>query len=457
MIIGIIVAYLAFSAWLTVRLRSRSMSEYMVAGRAMPAVVVGVLIMSEFIGSNSVATAQKAFSAGMAAGWSTLSASIGFLLFGLFMVGKIYRSGSYTISGAIEKKYGKSTMVTVSLLMIYALLLVNVLNIVAGAAALATIVKLSLASAMIIIAVIGTFYQVLGGMKGVAWLALIHTAVKLVGICIVAATALYLTKGVTPMVHALPRFYFTWDGKVGLPTILAWIIGTAGAIFSTQHIIQAISTTRSAAHARRAAFYAAFFALPLGFLFAIIGIAARYQFPHINSLYALPVFLQVMHPGLAAFVTMSIVSSVLISVTTVSLGITSLVIRDFYIPWATPSPEKELKVTRYVSFVIGMVPLIFCFLVPQILDLSFFTRALRLSVSIVGVIGFTLPMFASNRGATLGLIASTILTTLWYVQGNPYGIDNMYVAIVTPVLVMVLERILGWKPAQAFSNSPAQE
>ena len=106
--------------------------------------------------------------------------------------------------------------------------------------------------------------------------------------------------------------------------------------------------------------------------------------------------------------------------------------------------------TRIFSLIIAFVPLIFVFFVPEILKLSFFTRALRLSIGIVAVMGFYLPFFNSGRGATLGLLAAAVLTSVWYVLGTPYGIDNMYVAAATPIVVMVIERLFAWKqPAVA--------
>ncbi|MFP3270838.1 MAG: sodium:solute symporter family protein, partial [Paraburkholderia sp.] len=45
-------------------------------------------------------------------------------------------------------------------------------------------------------------------------------------------------------------------------------------------------------------------------------------------------------------------------------------------------------------------------------------------------------------GATLGLIAAVISTTIWYLMGDPYGIDNIYVALVTPLAVMFIDRLI---------------
>ncbi|MBV9785179.1 MAG: sodium:solute symporter family protein [Acidisphaera sp.] len=452
-IVAMVIGYILFTSWLTVRLRSRTMDQFMTASRALPASVVGVLLMSEFVGAKStVGTAQEAFTSGFAASWSVIGASIGFLLFGLFFVKKLYGSGEYTISAAIAQKYGRGTMLTVSLIMIYALLLVNVGNYISGAAAIATVLKINLPVAMCIIAVVSTFYYVFGGLKGVAYVTVLHSAIKLIGVALILGVALYATGGIAPMAATLPAKYFTWDGSIGGSTIVAWTVGTTGAIFSTQFIMQAISSAHNASEARRSTLYAAALCLPLGIALGLIGVAAKFLHPSLNSLYALPVFLQGMHPLLAGLVTTALVASVFVSVSTVALAIASLIMRDFYEPRFHPTPEQEFRVTRIISLIIAFVPLIFVFFVPQILALSFFTRALRLSIGIVAVIGFYLPLFRSGRGATLGLLGAAVLTSVWYVLGNPYGIDNMYVAAVTPIMVMLVDHALSGSKHAAVAS-----
>lgn len=438
-----VIGYILLTGWLTLKLRSKTSAQFMTAARSMPALVVGILLMSEFIGAKStVGTAQEAFNSGIAAAWSVLGASIGFFLFGLFLVKKIYNSGEYTISAAIAKNYGQSTMLTVSGIMIYALLLVNVGNYVSGAAAISTALHVSIPTAMCIIAAVSTFYYVFGGLKGVAWVTMLHSAIKVIGIGVIFFTAMSLTGGIAPMKQSLPPEYFTWDGKIGFATIFAWTFGTVGAIFSTQFIIQAIASTTDAGAARRASLYAAAFCLPLGLILAIVGLAARHLYPGMNSLYALPVFLHSMPTVLAGLVTTSLVASIFVSVSTVALAIASLVVRDIYVPYWKPDQARELRMTRVFSLVIAVVPLVFVFFIPEILKLSFFTRALRLSISMVAMVGFYLPLFGTNRGATAGLIGAALATTAWYLAGNPYGIDNMYVAALVPLLVIAIERAL---------------
>jgi SSS family solute:Na+ symporter len=442
-IIGMVVLYIVVTSIISIRLRSRNSEQFMVASRNMPVFVVAILLMSEFIGAKStVGTSQEAFSAGIAASWSVIAASIGFLFFGLFMAKRLYSSGEFTISGFIAQKYGKGAKLIVSAIMIYALFLVNVGNYVSGAAAISTVMRINLPTAAIITAIVSTIYFAWGGLKSVAYLTIVHSAVKLIGLAILVVVAWRLTGGVAPMVQAMPEHYFTWKGSLSQGTIGAWIIGTAGAIFSTQFIIQAISGTRSANAARNSTLVAALLCLPIAVALGFLGVAAKFLFPGIKSLYALPIFLQHMNPLLAGVVTTSLVASIFVSVSTVALAIASLIVKDFYVPRYHPTPEVEFRVTRWISFVVGFVPLIFVLFVPQILALSFFTRALRLTVSIVALIGIYLPFFNSNRGAIAGMIVATVATTVWYLLGNPLGIDNMYVALLTPAVVIVLEKLL---------------
>jgi SSS family solute:Na+ symporter len=143
------------------------------------------------------------------------------------------------------------------------------------------------------------------------------------------------------------------------------------------------------------------------------------------------------------------VASILVGVSSVALAISALVVRDFYVPMRQPSQEAQLRMSRLLSVPIGFLPLLFVFFAPQVLHLSFFTRALRLSISVVAIFAFYLPRFGTNRGATIGLIAATVTTTGWYVMGDPFGIDDIYIALATPAVVMLLDWLFMGAPKVA--------
>ncbi|EJL81578.1 Na+/proline symporter [Herbaspirillum sp. CF444] len=454
-IVAMVVIYIVATSWLSIRLRGKTTEQFMVAGRSAPAVVIAILLMSEFIGAKStIGTSQEAFKVGIAASWSVIAASIGFLLFGLFLAKRLYKSGEFTISGFVAQKYGKTAKLVVSGVMIYALFIVNVGNYVSGAAAISTVLKINLPTAAVITAIVSTIYFAYGGLKSVLYVTILHSGIKILGICILVWVALSMTGGISPMMDAMPQHYFTWNGALSGGTIGAWIIGTAGAIFSTQFIIQAISGARSADDARKSTLIAAALCVPIALALGLLGVAAKFLFPDIKGLYALPIFLQHMHPLLSGIVTVSLVASIFVSVSTVALAIASLIVKDFYVPRYHPTPERELRTTRLISVAVGFVPLIFVLFVPQILALSFFTRALRLTVTVVALMGIYLPFFNSNRGAISGLVLATVATTAWYLLDNPWGIDNMYIALITPAIVMVVEKLIfPGKPTAGADNA----
>jgi SSS family solute:Na+ symporter len=249
-----------------------------------------------------------------------------------------------------------------------------------------------------------------------------------------------MSGGVAPVVEELPEYYFTLDGHVGWGTIFAFFIGNIGAVFTTQYIMQAITATKDANSAKSAAYIAAFLCIPISFALGLIGVIAKFLFPEMKSLFALPIFMQHMNLYMAATVAISLVSSVFLGVSTVALAIASLVIKDFYVPMANPTPEREMRMTRLLSVAIGFLPLVFVFFAPGLLKLSFFTRALRLSIAVVAMVGFYLPFWGSTRAAVAGLICSVVGTTVWYLLGDPFGVDNMYVALLIPAVVIFIAK-----------------
>ena len=41
---------------------------------------------------------------------------------------------------------------------------------------------------------------------------------------------------------------------------------------------------------------------------------------------------------------------------------------------------------------------------------------------------------------------STLGTTVWFLMGNPFGIDNIYVAAVVPLIIMLIDHLV--KPSK---------
>jgi SSS family solute:Na+ symporter len=65
-------------------------------------------------------------------------------------------------------------------------------------------------------------------------------------------------------------------------------------------------------------------------------------------------------------------------------------------------------------------------------------------------------MFKSARGANWGLIGACVMTSVWFVLGDPFGINNMYIALITPAVVMVIDRMIPSKESSRKAAHPIQ-
>jgi SSS family solute:Na+ symporter len=58
----------------------------------------------------------------------------------------------------------------------------------------------------------------------------------------------------------------------------------------------------------------------------------------------------------------------------------------------------------------------------------------------------------SSDDQLYGLIGACVVTSVWYLLGDPFGINNMYIALLTPAVIMVLDRLI---PNKADRKAPA--
>ena len=443
-IFGIVAAYIIVSTIVGMASvkKTKDTASFMTAKKQMGPVVIGILMMSEFIGTGStLGTAQTAYEKGYAAAWNLVTLGIGYLLYAFYMAPKFQELGEYTISGALARKYGQGVRIVVSLTMIYALTTVNVSMYTGGAATIASLLQIPIGTAIFIIGIVTILSVALGGMRGVGQANLIHAAFKYLGLIVVAWTGWQLLDVKPELLTTVPAVHFTMSG-ISTSTLIAWTIANIGAVFSTQYVIQCISSLSSPAEAKKASIIASVTIVPIGFLAAYIGVSSKALFPDIKSVMALPAFFNVMDPWMAGVAVSGIIAATFVTILACQLGATALIMKDFVVPVFKPDEKRQILWTRMIAIIIGLVPIPFALFVPGLLKTLFFARALRTAIAVVAIFMFYLPDIGSKKSATIGLLLSVAGTTIWFILGNPYGIDNIYIAAAIPALVMVIDRLL---------------
>jgi SSS family solute:Na+ symporter len=407
-------------------------------GSGVPAVLVGLMLMSEFIGTSaSVGTAQEAYVSGISAAWNIIALGAGFLFYAYFLAGKYKGSGHNTISGVFAEVYGPSTKIATSLVMIFALQIVAVALYAGGGAILSVLLAVDRTLATVICGVVAVLYVFVGGMRSVVYTNVIHSLMKYAGVGIALYFGLSKVGGLRELQARLPAEMFSWT-NVGISQILAWFIAGIGATFSTQYVIQAINTVETQKKAKVASLSAALLLVPFGIATALIGMCSLVLFPGIKSINAFSALIADMNGPMAGIVAAGLAASLFGTIAAISVSTATLLYKDFYLRFAGTEGDdgRSLNFVRIATVIVGLLPIALAIYTPNILQITFLAKAIRASLAVLVLLVFYAPWFGTSRGALFSILGSMIVTVAWFLLGNPFGIDNAYIALVLPLVVM---------------------
>jgi len=290
-------------------------------------------------------------------------------------------------------------------------------------------------------------------MKSVVYTNDIHSLVKYIGIAVAVYFGLAKVGGFHELQARLPAEMFSWT-NVGLSQIFAWFIAGVGATFSTQYVIQAINTVETGQKAKAASLYTALLMVPFGIATALVGMCSLALFPDIKSINALPALIANMHGVLAGVVAAGLAASLFGTIAAISVATATLLYKDFYTRFVTTEGDdkRSLLFIRVTTVVVGLLPIALAIYTPNVLQVTFLAKAIRASLSVLVLLVFYAPKFGTRTGALLSILCSLVATIAWFMLGNPFGIDNAYVALVVPLIIMglssMMERTGTGKPAR---------
>jgi SSS family solute:Na+ symporter len=87
------------------------------------------------------------------------------------------------------------------------------------------------------------------------------------------------------------------------------------------------------------------------------------------------------------------------------------------------------------------MPLPLGFIAP-VLKVTFLDKSLRATLAVLVMLIFYAPHFGTSKGTVVSILTSLVVTIGWFLAGDPYGIDNAYVALVIPLIVMSASHML---------------
>lgn len=481
----VLVAYLAGLVWIGVRFarREEGTSDFFLAGRRIPWWAAGISIFATQLSAITfVSTPAVAFSTD----WVVLPGKAMILAMAPIVV-LLYlpffrRLDVTTAYEYLERRFhvavrlfGSASFVTFQLMRMAIVLFLPAL-------ALAAITGIDVYACILVMGILSTLYTALGGMEAVIWTDVLQTVVLVGGMLLAVLVVGDSIGGLGAVLEEARNAgkLRLWAGGLSTTELVSWsmLLGTFALQFgpytTDQSVVQRYLTTRDEAGAARGVWLNGLLALPVGFLFMLLG-ACLWAFyrQHPESLAlgmqndeVLPLFVATELPaGLSGLVIAAIFAASMSSLDSSMHSIATAVTVDGYRRFRPGASDAScLRLARLLTVGLGVLAVTTaCLLVTfDIRSLWFFFQKCLglLSSGLVGV--FVLGIFtrrASSTGVLVGAAASVLVLVwaTWYsdlhfylyaVIGIPTCIGVGYLAsLVLPDRERELDG-LCWPPAR---------
>lgn len=382
------------------RRASKNPTEYLFAGRKLTTPLIAFNVTGLAVGAAStVGVAENAIQVGLAAGWYNGAWAIGAIVMGLVAAGKYRKMGCSTIPELFERYYDKKGRLLSAIGLAIILICITSLQYIAGGAILSTIMPdiFSMETGMIMSAIVFIGITVVGGLWSSGMSNIISVSLIYLGILYSTITVVNDNGGIGHINNQLPAVDFSWFGPIGglgMAVILGWILIMVSQALTMQGTVQIACGAKDEKTARKGFIWGGILIFPIGFLSAILGLAAKVQYPDINPTMALPQIIMGLDPILSGITLAALWAADVSTACTILLGAGTLISQDIYKRFINPdvSVQKFLKVNRIVILLVGLGTLYLAFTAVGILK----TMLIGLSLTTAFTVVFLFTVFAPN-------------------------------------------------------------
>ena len=382
---GAIVVYFLVIIWVGYYYcnRQKSTEDYFLAGRTMPWFPVGLSILATTLSTVTyLSTPGEMIEHGVGANAQFLSYPLVFVLVSYLILPFLMRIRLTTAYEYLEERFDLKTRTLGATLFVLVRTAWMGMVLFTASVALSKICSLSFTTVVLVLAVVGILYTVMGGLRAVIWTDVFQFFVLFAGaILTVSYVAWNMETGPLTwwrhiMVADKPaQPFFSFDPTVRLSLVgmgcwtLFWWVATASG---DQVAVQRFLATDSLKSARWAFICSLVAGIIVTLLLSLCGIALYSYYQNnlpANADLVFPHFIRHILPrGFAGLVVAALFSAAMSSLDSGINSISSVVIIDYYRRFysACSNLRRELFLARLVTVAIGGLAIVICFLLYQI-------------------------------------------------------------------------------------------
>lgn len=418
-VLGYVVVLFAISLYAR-KQASKNSAGFLLAGRKLNTAMVAVNIAGVAVGAAStIGVAENAFKVGLSAGWYTGAWSAGAVAMGL-LAAKRYRGlECTTLPQFFERYYDEKGRTSAVFGLIVIQIVITSLQYLAGGAILSTLLPqvFTMETGMYMSAFVFIGVTFIGGLLSSGIANIFSITLIYGGILISTWQVLNRQGGLTGVVAQLPPQvdWFSPVSGLGLATIVGWFVVMITQTLTAQGPVQVACAAKTEKTARHGFLWGALLILPVGFMCAFLGIAARAAYPEIQATMALPNVIMSLDPVLSG-VTLAALWAVDVSTAThILLGAGALFCQDIYKRFINPNVDEKryLLVNRLTVLGLGLLTLYFAFHAAGIIKTLLIGLSLTTAFTLVFLATLFFPRFCRRSSAFTTTVAGIAALAAW--------------------------------------------
>jgi len=429
----------------------KTQTDFMVAGRKLPAAVLVGTLLATWIGSGSIiAGAGLSYNKGFAALWFDAGVWVAIIVL-YFVAARARKLAQFTVPDILEIRYNKIARILGSLTTIIAYTAIVSYQFKAGGMVLNMVAGIPVDQGIILTAVFVIAYTALAGMISVAYTDVVNGVVLLLGFVIGFPFLLKLAGGWGNVVATLPPDRFQVLGTMSIWEALGYSLPTMLLLLGESNMYQRFFSAKDERAAKVSVLGWISGTIFVETLIVILAIIGSSIFIGINPE---SVILHSVRHGLSPVigcVLLAAIVAVIVSTADSFLLVPSTnIMRDIYQRFINPnvSQKKMVLYSRIVVIALGIVAFV---------QVRFFTTVLGMALYAytmygVGITPAVLAAFFWKRATpTAGVcsIASGMVTTIvWELLKKPFDVPTVYPALILSVSSLIIISLLMARPKE---------
>ncbi|UCF06271.1 MAG: sodium:solute symporter family protein [bacterium] len=420
-IVCLYIVLLFVVTWATRRLSRGGMIAYLLAGRNLPYWVVAPLLTGLAVGgASTIGVAERAYTSGLSAGWYNAAWAAGAILVGLIAAER-YRSLEVTTIPELFERYYSVSGRGVGVLGQLALqIVITSLQYVAGGAILSSLLPgvFNFQSGMLVTAIVFVGITLIGGFWAAGLTNIINVILIYAGVLLGAFLVVGKVGGFGELVAQLPDGHGGFDlGAIGWGIVIAWFIVMCTTVFSVQSIAQISFAAKDSTSAKRGFILGGLIILPVGFISAVIGLAAAVLHPGIIPTEALPRTVLGLSPVVAGVILAGLWAADVSTASALLVGSATLVVGDLIKRFIAPdlTERKERIISRIAVLALSVITYLLAVSVSGILKTLLIGLCLTTAYTLVTLMTLFWPGVCRRGHAMWTLLMSMAALVLWLI------------------------------------------